>query len=73
MTPFFQNFPEGMTPIPLEWHAQLQMASQKSEHPTYLFLDTPLGWGTCSETLTYSKSRHISWQQMMTEHRGLSV
>ena len=30
------------------------------------------GWG-CSETLPYSKFRHISWEQMMTEHRGLSV
>ena len=31
------------------------------------------GWGSCSETLPYSKFRHISWEQMMTEHRGLSV
>ena len=31
------------------------------------------GWGSCSETLPYSKFRHISWEQMMTEHRGFSV
>ena len=31
------------------------------------------GWGSCSETLPYSKFRHISWEQMMTEHRGISV
>ena len=31
------------------------------------------GWGVCSETLPYSKFRHISWEQMMTKHRGLSV
>ena len=31
------------------------------------------GGGSCSETLPYSKIRHISWEQMMTEHRDLSV
>ena len=31
------------------------------------------GWVSCSETLPYSKFCHISWEQMMTEHRGLSV
>ena len=31
------------------------------------------GGGGCSKTMPYSKFRHISWEQMMTEHRGLSV
>ena len=31
------------------------------------------GVGSCSETVPYSKFRHISWVQMMTKHRGLSV
>ena len=31
-----------------------------------------VGW-SCSETLPYSKFCHISWEQTMTEHRGLSV
>ena len=31
------------------------------------------GWGGCSDTLPYSKFRHISWEQIMTEYRGLSV
>ena len=31
------------------------------------------GWGNCSGTLPYSKFRHISWEQMITEHRGLSI
>ena len=32
-----------------------------------------LGLGGCSSTLPYSKFRHISWEQMMTEHRGFSI
>ena len=31
------------------------------------------GGGGCSEALPYSKFHHISGEQMMTEHRGLSV
>ena len=49
----------------------------QSELDIYIFfLGSNIAWrggGGCFETLPYSKFRQISWEQMMTEHRGLSV